>query len=122
MGSNVKCRSKMSSRKKNRSRSLTRCTESSQAKAQGVRPQSAYLKSVNRDIAPCLKRKKKSDPIVIKKKKTKKQKKYLQNVQSRIKKDLQRDRMRSLHAQNEKADLMKNFAKYGMDEHANDQY
>merc|ERR1712228_123413 len=41
--------------KNNRSRSLTRCTESSQAKSNGNRPQSAYLKSVNRNIAPCLK-------------------------------------------------------------------
>merc|ERR1711971_1414122 len=48
--------------------------------------------------------------------------KYLQNVQSKIKKDLKRDRMRNLHAQNEKEDLLKNIAKYGMNEHANDQY
>merc|ERR1740123_2830845 len=129
--SECRTRNGKSKQSRDRARSLTRCTESSQAKLQGVRPQSAYLKSVNRDIAPCLKRKKKSNPIPIqKKKKNKKQRslygactpKYLQNVQSKIKKDLKRDRMRNLHAQNEKEDLLKNIAKYGMNEHANDQY
>ena len=120
-------RAKPKKAKQSRTRSLTRCTESSQAKAKGVRPQSAYLRSVNRDIAPCLKRKKQPNPTKsIKKKRKKKVKgskpKYLQNVQSRIKNDLMRDKMRKYRMQNETEDLMQNIAKYGLDDNENDEY
>eukprot|EP01084_Bolivina_argentea_P114898 204453_1 len=127
-----KRKSKFTKKGKNsRSKSLTRCTESSQAKANGKRPQSSYLKANNRNIAPCLKHQK---PRVGQRKRTKAQRrkslphkaskvpKYLQNVESRIKKELRKDRTRRNKRESEKQCLMQDIAKYGLNENENDQY
>eukprot|EP01084_Bolivina_argentea_P117835 209188_1 len=111
--------------KTNKLKTLTQCTESSQAKASGNKTQKEFLKSVNRNIAPCLKHKK---PKVINYKKKKNNKliskkpKYLQNVESRIKNELKKDRKRNICIQNEKEMFMKDITKYGLNEDKNDKY
>jgi len=138
-------RNKKRNNKKNRSKSLTRCTESSQARTIGIRPQSAFLKANNRNVAPCLKYQKKSVdlnqrsvPNNMKKRKQKKKQnqnrrkslpnksnkvpRYLQNVESRIKKELRRDKIRNNVAQNEKKSFLRDVARYGLDENKNDEY
>jgi len=133
--------SKAAKRGKNRSKSLTRCTESSQAKSSGVRPQSAFLKSAGRDTAPCLKfqrasrpqsshrvrdsnsdreNRRKSLPNKSRTAVTARKPKYLRNVKSRIRGELRRDRLRTQAIQSEKKSLIRDIARYGLDDDKND--
>eukprot|EP00484_Ammonia_sp_Unknown_P004273 CAMPEP_0197075816 /NCGR_PEP_ID=MMETSP1384-20130603/211798_1 /TAXON_ID=29189 /ORGANISM="Ammonia sp." /LENGTH=617 /DNA_ID=CAMNT_0042514665 /DNA_START=73 /DNA_END=1927 /DNA_ORIENTATION=- len=164
-----------------RAKSLTRCTESSQAKAVGNRAQSAFLKSDRRNIAPCLKynipaketktkrvseptrgadskanerkseiiggvkynipaketnTKRVSEPTMRSRQQSKRKKvgnnrrrslpnkpannasnggpKYLQNVESRIRNDLNKDRMRNRSIQREKKLFLRDIARFGL--------
>ena len=142
-----KIRNKMNKiNKKSRSKSLIRSTESSQAKTFGIPTQSAFLKANNRNIAPCLKYQNNSDqPSIsnnIKKRKQKQRKKrnenrrkslpnkmnkgkvpkYLQNVESRIKRELRKDKLRNDHIQKEKESFLRDLARNGLDQNKNDQY
>ena len=121
---------KKSTRRHNRSKSLTRCTESSHAKLNGVRPQSAFLKSGRRDTAPCLKfqklpkssrpqssRRRTRNSSMNERRKSLPNKtkvcgsntvpKYLRNVQSRIKGELRKDRRRSQRVQSDKETVIR---------------
>lgn len=134
---------KKSTRRHNRSKSLTRCTESSHAKLNGVRPQSAFLKSGRRDTAPCLKFQKlpKSSRPQSSRRRTRNNSmnerrkslpnktkvcgsntvpKYLRNVQSRIKGELRKDRRRSQRVQSDKETVIRNIARYGLNDDEND--
>lgn len=115
--------------KKNRSKSLNRCTESSQAKTFGVRPQSGFLKANNRNVAPCLKYQRTSNQSLTSNNnnnnnniKRKRKPKYLQNVESRIKKELNKDKLRINKIEQEKKSFLRDIARYGLDEDKNDQY
>jgi len=135
--------SKTNQRTKNRSKSLTRCTESSHARTSGVRSRSDFLKSQRRNIAPCLKyakpQRSSSRPQTAKTKRRQSANerrkslpnankegssdcavpKYLRNVTSRIKGELKRDKQRNQKMQSQKESAIRNIARYGLhdDEH-----
>jgi len=132
-----------SSKASKRAKSLTRCTESSHARSSGVRTQSAFLKSERRNVAPCQrfqgkenasrrdnhqrkKNRRKSLPSNANSKSSKANRasktrpKYLQNVRSRIKDELQRDRTRNQQVQSRKEAIIRDIARHGLDENEKD--
>eukprot|EP00485_Elphidium_margaritaceum_P005720 CAMPEP_0202687790 /NCGR_PEP_ID=MMETSP1385-20130828/3404_1 /ASSEMBLY_ACC=CAM_ASM_000861 /TAXON_ID=933848 /ORGANISM="Elphidium margaritaceum" /LENGTH=590 /DNA_ID=CAMNT_0049342637 /DNA_START=21 /DNA_END=1793 /DNA_ORIENTATION=+ len=136
---------------KPRSKSLSRCTESSHAKATGKPAQSRFLRAATqRGIAPCLKhnashserdrdrdrvraraqeqmlsdrdtrsrrRRRKSLPQKQHAHNQKRIPRYLQNVESRIRHSLKKDKLRRTRMHEERKTLLSQVARYGLGTH-----